>query len=49
MGGLVLSRSVSGYPGINQITLPIATLPKGVYYIELQYGDTTVRSKFQKL
>ena len=49
MGGQVLSRSVSGYRGSNQITLPIANLPVGVYYIELQYGDTILRSKFQKL
>lgn len=49
MGGVVLSRSVSGYPGTNQVTLPIANLPTGVYYIELQYGDTILRSKVQKL
>ena len=49
MGGQVLSRSVTGYPGVNQITLPIANLPMGVYYIELQFGDTILRSKFQKL
>jgi hypothetical protein len=49
MGGQVLSRNLSGYPGVNQITLPIATLPIGVYYIELQYGGTILRSKVQKL
>jgi hypothetical protein len=49
MGGLVLTQNVSGYPGVNQITLPIANLPTGVYYIELQYGDTILRSKVQKL
>jgi hypothetical protein len=49
MGGQVLSRIVTGNPGVNQITLPIANLPMGVYYIELQFGDTTLRSKFQKL
>jgi hypothetical protein len=49
MGAQVLSRSVSGYPGVNQITLPIANLPMGVYYIELQFGNTILRSKFQKL
>jgi hypothetical protein len=49
MGGLVLTRSVAGYPGVNSITLPIANLPPGVYYIELKYGDLTLRSKFQKL
>jgi hypothetical protein len=49
MGGLVLTRTVTGYPGINQITLPIANLPPGVYYVELKSADTTLRSKFQKL
>ncbi|HEV3326536.1 MAG TPA: PKD domain-containing protein [Puia sp.] len=49
MGGQVLSRSVSGYPGANQITLPIANLPIGVYYIQLQYDNTILKSKIQKL
>ena len=49
MGGLVSTQKVSGYPGVNQLTLPIANLPTGVYYIELQYGETILRSKFQKL
>jgi len=49
MGGLVLTRNVAGSPGVNQITLPIANLPPGVYYVELLYGETTLRSKFQKL
>jgi hypothetical protein len=49
MGGLALFRSVSGYPGVNQIVLPIANLPTGVYYVELQFGNTILRSKFQKL
>ncbi|HUB61142.1 MAG TPA: T9SS type A sorting domain-containing protein, partial [Puia sp.] len=49
MGTLVLSRSVSGYPGVNQITLPIANLPTGVYYIQLQFGSTILKSKIQKL
>jgi hypothetical protein len=49
MGGEVLSRTVSGSPGANQITLPIANLPVGIYYIELQYGGTILRSKIQKI
>jgi PKD repeat protein len=49
MGGLLLTRIVAGYPGVNQITLPVANLPPGVYYVELHYGETTLRSKFQKL
>lgn len=49
MGVLALTQTVSGYPGNNQITLPIGNLPAGIYYIELQYGDTILRSKVQKL
>lgn len=49
MGALVLTRNVSGYPGSNAITLPIADLPQGVYYVQLQYGTTTLKSKIQKL
>lgn len=49
VGGLVSSRSVSGYKGVNQITLPIANLPMGVYYTELEFGGSILRSKFQKL
>lgn len=49
MGILVLTQSVSGYPGNNAITLPIANLPQGVYYVQVQYGGTTVKSKIQKL
>jgi PKD repeat protein len=49
MGGLLLTRIVNGDPGVNQITLPIANLPPGVYYVELESRDLTLRSKFQKL
>jgi PKD repeat protein len=49
MGNQVELRTVSGYPGENQITLPIANLPIGVYYIQLQYGNTILKSKIQKL
>jgi hypothetical protein len=49
MGSQVLSTTRTGYPGVNQITLPIANLPIGVYYIQLQYDDTILKSKIQKL
>jgi len=49
MGSQVLSTTWTGYPGVNQVTLPIANLPIGVYYIQLQYGDTILKSKIQKL
>ena len=49
MGSQVLSTTRTGYPGVNQVTLPIASLPIGVYYIQLQYGNTILKSKIQKL
>lgn len=49
MGGQVLSTEQSGYTGVNQISLPIANLPTGIYYVQLQYGNTILRSKIQKL
>ena len=49
MGNQVQLTTVSGYPGVNQVTLPIANLPIGVYYIQLQYGNTILKSKIQKL
>jgi hypothetical protein len=49
MGGMVSSRNFPGYPGVDQLTIPVGNLPTGVYYIELQIGNTILRSKFQKL
>jgi hypothetical protein len=49
MGSQVLSTTQSGYKGVNEVTLPIASLPKGVYYIQLQYDNTILKSKVQKL
>jgi len=49
MGHLVIIRKQAGYAGMNHITLPTASLPKGIYYVQVQYGGTTKRSKIQKL
>jgi hypothetical protein len=49
MGGLTSSKIVAGSPGVNSIVVPVASLPIGIYYIEVQYGDTILRSKIQKL
>jgi len=49
MGHLVLSKRVTGIRGLNQIVLPTADLPKGVYYVQIQYGNVSKRSKIQKL
>jgi hypothetical protein len=49
MGHMVLIRKQAGYAGMNHITLPTASLPKGIYYVQVQYGGITKRSKIQKL
>jgi len=49
MGHLVLVRKQAGYAGVNHITLPTASLTKGIYYVQVQYGGITKRSKIQKL
>ncbi|HVU56029.1 MAG TPA: T9SS type A sorting domain-containing protein [Puia sp.] len=49
MGHLVLSKRVTGITGMNHIVLPTADLPKGVYYVQIQYGNVSKRSKIQKL
>jgi len=49
MGHLVLSKRVAGIKGMNQIVLPTADLPKGMYYVQIQYGNVSKRSKIQKL
>jgi hypothetical protein len=49
MGHLVLSKRVDGIGGMNQIVLPTADLPKGVYYVQIRYGNVSKRSKIQKL
>jgi PKD repeat protein len=49
MGHLVLVRKQGGYAGMNHIALPTASLPKGIYYVQIQYGGITKRSKIQKL
>jgi hypothetical protein len=49
MGGEILSTSQVGYPGSNSIVIPVANLPTGIYYVQLQYGNTILKSKIQKL
>jgi hypothetical protein len=49
MGSQILSTSQSGYPGSNTIVIPVANLPKGIYYVQIQYGNTILKSKIQKL
>jgi hypothetical protein len=49
MGSEILSTSQAGYPGSNPIVIPVASLPTGIYYVQLQYGNTILKSKIQKL
>jgi PKD repeat protein len=49
MGHLVITKKVSGLRGLNRIVLPTAELPKGVYYVQIRYGNISKRSKIQKL
>jgi Secretion system C-terminal sorting domain/PKD domain len=49
MGSEILSTSQSGYPGSNSIIIPVASLPTGIYYVQVQYGNTVLKSKIQKI
>jgi hypothetical protein len=49
MGSQVQATSVSGYQGVNHVDLPLSDLATGIYYIQVQYGNTIRRSKVQKL
>ena len=49
MGSEILSTSQPGYPGSDTIVIPVADLPTGIYYVQLQYGNTVVKSKIQKI
>lgn len=49
MGNPVLTTIVAGNMGQNHVALPISNLPRGVYYVQIQSGNETRRSKFQKL
>jgi hypothetical protein len=49
MGSEILSTTQSGYSGPNTIVIPVANLPTGIYYVQLQYGNTILKSKIQKL
>jgi hypothetical protein len=49
MGSPVYSTAISGYTGANHLQIPLSNLQTGVYYIQVQYGNTVKRSKIQKL
>ncbi|HXB05564.1 MAG TPA: T9SS type A sorting domain-containing protein, partial [Puia sp.] len=49
MGSPVINTTVSGYQGVNHLQVPLGNLQTGVYYLQVQYGNTVKRSKIQKL
>ncbi len=49
MGNLILTQQSAGTAGSNQVAIPVQTLKPGVYYVEINYGGYTKRSRFQKM
>jgi hypothetical protein len=49
MGDPVLSTKVSGLQGTNHVQVPVNGLGSGIYYIQVQIGQESKMSKFQKL
>jgi len=49
MGIEVEQKSVSGFVGVNVVRIPLGSLQKGIYTIQLQYGNEIKRSRIQKL
>jgi PKD repeat protein len=49
MGKPVQTSILSGYKGVNQVVIPTADLPKGIYYVRIRYGNEVRNSKIQKL
>ncbi len=48
-GNLILIKQVATVDGNNQVAIAVQTLKPGVYYVEINYGSTTKRSRFQKM
>lgn len=48
-GNLVHSSERGYTAGNNRISIPVDKLQRGMYYVDLQYGNTRKRSTFQKL
>ena len=49
MGSQVQQILVPGVAGGNHLSLPVQGLQSGIYYIQVQYGNETKRSRMQKL
>jgi hypothetical protein len=49
MGRPVWAMSVQGQQGVNNVQALPGKLEKGIYYIKVQYGNESRRSKIQKL
>ena len=48
-GKQLLTKVVAGFKGPNHIGIQTAGLPKGIYYVRIQYGNIVKQSKIQKL
>lgn len=48
-GNVVYDSERNGTPGMNTITIPVAGLQRGQYFVDIRYGNERKRSIFQKL
>jgi PKD repeat protein len=48
-GNIVYDSEKNGGPGMNVITIPVAGLQRGQYFVDIRYGNERKRSIFQKL
>jgi PKD repeat protein len=49
MGYQVQVNTIAGFKGQNHFTIPIGSLPSGLYYAQIQYGNERFKSRIQKL
>lgn len=49
MGNLMDKVQVGGVQGLNILSIPVKKLPPGIYFMHLQYGNSSSESRFQKL
>lgn len=49
MGNNMETIVAAGYAGKNHLTIPTGGLPTGLYFVRIQYGNTQLKSKIQKL
>jgi hypothetical protein len=49
LGNLMGAEQIGGVQGLNILSIPVKSLPTGIYFMHLQYGNTSSESRFQKL